>query len=193
MSWNPEKGVLDRQAGVPRVALRCSTTRNPASISLNYPTRGESTWQVHFGVTRHPTDRWLAQQLREAFCFNRIATFARWFLRLPFLVREVTGLLQFVQMIHSFLHNKVKALTIVTGEWDLDGFSIAVSHYPRIGQTLVRSGMYDLVCYGHDHTALDSWVGDCLLLNPGELMGMNSTSTFAFVDTASREVVRETL
>jgi hypothetical protein len=28
-------------------------------------------------------------------------------LRLPFLVREVTGLLQFVQMIHSFLHNKV--------------------------------------------------------------------------------------
>jgi len=40
MSWNPEKGVLDRQAGVPRVALRFSTTQNPASISFNYPTRG---------------------------------------------------------------------------------------------------------------------------------------------------------
>jgi hypothetical protein len=49
MRWNPEKGALDRQAGVPRVALRFATTRNPASISLNYPTRGESILQVHLG------------------------------------------------------------------------------------------------------------------------------------------------
>ncbi len=34
MSWNPKKGALDRQAGLPRVALRFATTRNPASISL---------------------------------------------------------------------------------------------------------------------------------------------------------------
>jgi hypothetical protein len=40
MSSNPKKGALDRQAGVPRVAFRFSTTQNPASISLNYPTRG---------------------------------------------------------------------------------------------------------------------------------------------------------
>ncbi len=49
MSSNPKKGALDRQAGVPRVALRFPTTQNPASISLNYPTRRESTWQVHLG------------------------------------------------------------------------------------------------------------------------------------------------
>jgi len=42
MSSNPEKGALDRQARFPRVALRFSTTRNPASIGFNYPTRGES-------------------------------------------------------------------------------------------------------------------------------------------------------
>ena len=42
MSSLPKIGALDRQAGVPRVALRFSTTRNPASISLNYPTRGGS-------------------------------------------------------------------------------------------------------------------------------------------------------
>jgi len=41
MRWSPEKGGLDRQAGVPRAALRFSTTLNPASISFNYPTRGE--------------------------------------------------------------------------------------------------------------------------------------------------------
>jgi hypothetical protein len=47
MSSLPKTGTLDRQAGVPRVALRFSTTRNPASIGFNYPTRGESTKQVH--------------------------------------------------------------------------------------------------------------------------------------------------
>jgi hypothetical protein len=50
MSSLPKMGGLDRQAGVPRVALRFSTTRNPASLSFNYPTRGESTWQVHSGL-----------------------------------------------------------------------------------------------------------------------------------------------
>jgi hypothetical protein len=40
MSSLPKTGALDRQASVPRVTLRFSTTRNPASISLNYPTRG---------------------------------------------------------------------------------------------------------------------------------------------------------
>jgi hypothetical protein len=40
MSSLPKTGALDRQAGVPRVTLRFSTTRNPASIGLNYPTRG---------------------------------------------------------------------------------------------------------------------------------------------------------
>jgi hypothetical protein len=42
MSSNPKKGALDRQAGVPRVALRFSIARNPASIGFNDPTRGES-------------------------------------------------------------------------------------------------------------------------------------------------------
>ncbi len=40
MSYNLKKGGLDRQAGVPRVALRFPTARNPASISFNDPTRG---------------------------------------------------------------------------------------------------------------------------------------------------------
>jgi putative phosphoesterase len=78
-------------------------------------------------------------------------------------------------------------------ELDFNGFSVAVNHYPRIGQALARSGMYDAVCYGHDHTAHEEWVGDCLLLNPGELMGMKGASTFAIVDVESREVVLETL
>jgi hypothetical protein len=41
MSSLPKIGALDRQAGVPRVALRFSTARNPASIrfQLSYMRR----------------------------------------------------------------------------------------------------------------------------------------------------------
>lgn len=73
-------------------------------------------------------------------------------------------------------------------ELDLGGLRIAVNHYPRIAQGLARSGLYDLVCYGHDHTAHTEVVGDCTLVNPGEILGMNGPSTFAIFDTETREV-----
>jgi putative phosphoesterase len=69
-----------------------------------------------------------------------------------------------------------------------DGLRVAVHHYPEIARDLALSGQYDLVCYGHDHTAHEEFVSDCLLLNPGELMGMNGRSTLALVESASREV-----
>jgi len=75
-------------------------------------------------------------------------------------------------------------------ELDWNGFSVAMNHYPDIANALARSRLYDLVCYGHDHIAHEEWVGDCLLLNPGELMGMKGPSTFAMLDTESREVER---
>ena len=73
-------------------------------------------------------------------------------------------------------------------ELDFNGFSVAVNHYPKIGQALAKSGLYDLVCYGHDHVAHEERVGDCLLVNPGELMGMNGPSSFAWVNEESRVV-----
>lgn len=52
---NPKMGVLNRQARLPRVAYRFSTSRNPASIIFNYPTWRESTWQVNSRYrTRNP-------------------------------------------------------------------------------------------------------------------------------------------
>jgi len=71
---------------------------------------------------------------------------------------------------------------------DLDGFRVALNHYPQVARALAESGNYDLVCYGHDHTAHAEWVGNTLLLNPGELMGMNSRSTLAVVDSVSKVV-----
>lgn len=73
-------------------------------------------------------------------------------------------------------------------ELELGGRRIAVNHYPEIGRALAASGEYDLVCYGHDHTRHEERVGDSLLLNPGEIMGMNGISSLAFYDTQEGEI-----
>ena len=62
----------------------------------------------------------------------------------------------------------------------------AVNHYPQIALDQARSGQYDLVCYGHDHTANVELVGDTLLVNPGEAMGRFGKSTYALYDTDTR-------
>jgi putative phosphoesterase len=72
-----------------------------------------------------------------------------------------------------------------TGRLELDGWQAAFNHYPDIARDMALSGQYDLVCYGHDHTAHQEMVGGCLLLNPGDLMGLKGTSSIALVDTGS--------
>ena len=66
------------------------------------------------------------------------------------------------------------------------GLRIAMNHYPEIARQLVLSGNYDLVCYGHDHTAFQESIGETVLLNPGELMGLNGRSTLALFDSEMR-------
>lgn len=89
---------------------------------------------------------------------------------------------------HAHLH-----LEGVFAELTLGGLSVAVHHYPEVARPLADSGRYRLVCYGHDHTAHAEWIGDCLLLNPGELMGLRGPSTLALVETADRSVQSVTL
>ena len=69
---------------------------------------------------------------------------------------------------------------------EIKGFRIAMNHYPEIAHQLVLSGKYDLVCYGHDHTAFQESTGGTVLLNPGEIMGLNGRSTLALFDTEIR-------
>jgi putative phosphoesterase len=73
-------------------------------------------------------------------------------------------------------------------ELEIDGCRIAINHYPEIARGLAHSGKYDLVCYGHDHTAFEDQIGQTILLNPGEVMGMNGRSTLAFFDIKMRRV-----
>jgi putative phosphoesterase len=73
-------------------------------------------------------------------------------------------------------------------QFEFGGLRIAVNHYPELARGLAASGEFDLVCYGHDHTAHQERIGRCLLLNPGELMGMKGPSCMAVVETDSRAV-----
>jgi len=73
-------------------------------------------------------------------------------------------------------------------ELELGGMHIAVNHYPEVARALAKSGQYDLVCYGHDHTANEEWLGNTLLLNPGEVMGLMGARTLVVLDTDDRKV-----
>ena len=70
---------------------------------------------------------------------------------------------------------------------EFGGFRVAMNHYPEIARPIAASRQFDLVCYGHDHTAYEEWVDSTLLLNPGELLGMNGRSSFAILDTSTRK------
>jgi len=69
--------------------------------------------------------------------------------------------------------------TLVAGSW-----RIAIEHYPRWARALAASGDFDLVCCGHTHLFQAEWLGRCLLLNPGELLGKDAPPAFALIDTA---------
>lgn len=83
------------------------------------------------------------------------------------------------QFPHVTLHGALAQL-------EFDGLRVAVNHYPEIAQGLALSGQYALVCFGHNHTASEEKAGECVLLNPGEVMGLMGRRTFAFFDTRTR-------
>lgn len=71
---------------------------------------------------------------------------------------------------------------------ELGGLRVAVNHYPEVGRALASGNVYDLVCYGHDHTAHHEKVEQTDLLNPGEMMGLMGKRTLVVYDTADRSL-----
>lgn len=73
-------------------------------------------------------------------------------------------------------------------ELELDGITIAVTHYPEIARALAHSDSHQLICYGHDHRAHHETIGDTLLLNPGEVMGLNGRSSLAILESEGMQL-----
>jgi putative phosphoesterase len=72
-------------------------------------------------------------------------------------------------------------------ETDLGGRKVAVCHYPKIARGLASVGDYDAVFCGHEHRAYYKRIGDCTLLNPGEVMGKSGKCTYALYDTKANK------
>lgn len=68
-------------------------------------------------------------------------------------------------------------------ELSLGGVKIAVTHYPLYGKALALTGDYAAVFSGHTHELRQERFGNCLWLNPGEVMGWKGTATCAIYDT----------
>lgn len=81
-------------------------------------------------------------------------------------------------------------------ETEIDGRKIAVNHFDYIARPIIRSGLYDIVCFGHNHEFSVSRAGRTLAINPGAIMGARFPSghwedvapTFVVVETRTIEV-----
>lgn len=71
-------------------------------------------------------------------------------------------------------------------EMVLDGKTFAVNHFDAIGRALAKGGIYDVVCFGHNHQFQVAKEGRSLMINPGEVYGgLTGHSTFVLYDTVS--------
>ena len=73
-------------------------------------------------------------------------------------------------------------------EVELGGRKIAFVHYPNAAKKLADSGKYDLVFYGHTHRAWEEKIGNCRLVNPGEVANQRFKPTFAVYNTETDEL-----
>jgi len=76
------------------------------------------------------------------------------------------------------------------GEIVADGLKICFIHYPQTAEALARTGEYDIVCCGHNHITGVKDFGNCLLLNPGDLLGKDEKPGFMLLNTTDKSVRR---
>jgi len=69
----------------------------------------------------------------------------------------------------------------------VEGYRIAMVHYPKLAIPIAKSQEFDYVFCGHTHKFDVREFGKCLFINPGELMGKEGPPSFVVLDLKSRE------
>lgn len=64
----------------------------------------------------------------------------------------------------------------------LNGHRFLMMHEPFLIDEAAESGRYDYVMFGHLHEVVQRRVGQCQILNPGELGGWLGKSTMMLID-----------
>jgi len=82
-------------------------------------------------------------------------------------------------------YNKISKVKINNKifETKIENKNIAITHKPEDAKILAESKKFNLVFYGHTHKPWEERVGNCRLVNPGELAGQIFKPTFAIYDT----------
>jgi uncharacterized protein len=78
-------------------------------------------------------------------------------------------------------------------EASFDGKRFAMNHFDYLAKPMAQSGLYDVVCFGHNHELEIAHFGKTLAINPGPIMGakfgshgrIDCASTLAIFDTAA--------
>jgi len=88
-------------------------------------------------------------------------------------------------------------LTVSLNTYDFlefDGRKIFICHYDDLALPMAESGRYDAVFFGHNHKVSQERVGDCIVVNPGEICAQKSgNATMAIYDTKDNSVELITL
>jgi putative phosphoesterase len=73
-------------------------------------------------------------------------------------------------------------------EFETAGITFACYHgtEPQLTNSLIASGTYDVVMFGHTHECVDKKIGNTLVLNPGTSHGFWKRATVMVFDTESR-------
>jgi uncharacterized protein len=95
----------------------------------------------------------------------------------------------------AFEHiNKYKKTKVYKyfGEIEIANHKIAFVHYPNRARELAKNGNYGFVFYGHTHKPWEEIIGNCKLLNPGNVAGEIYPATFAIwnVEDNNFELIR---
>jgi len=75
---------------------------------------------------------------------------------------------------------------------EFGGKRIAANHYDNIARAIAASGVYDVVCYGHNHVYDVSRIGRTLAINPGSIMGATFAADGSRTDVPSTYVIYDT-
>jgi len=68
-------------------------------------------------------------------------------------------------------------------ELEFEGVKVAVTHYPFYAQALARTGDYQAVFSGHTHERHEERFGECLWVNPGEVLGWKGQPSCVIYNT----------
>ncbi len=72
----------------------------------------------------------------------------------------------------------------------VQGHKIGLTHYQEYAKGFAAAGMCDAAFFGHTHVFHEERVGEVLVLNPGELLGLLGKPSFCIYDTDTRTAER---